>query len=136
MGHHLRAIEDKWDNNGYDIEEPISSLIPKRYGKDHVFDEDMSVNWNREKVEEKNRLYVEYHEDRRLRQKRKDQKLHDDMVAALQEDYGINKEQAEILLKFAYNEYHAFFTDVFNNLPDLVHLAQSFEKAGKQEGEK
>lgn len=104
--------------------------VPKGICKvhaDHVFDEDKSVRWNRERVEENNARYQS--EVARLnteKNKRRDA-LMEEAYALIQDEVGhdLSKKKARLLWNYAYELGHANgYHEVVAHLQELICLAR------------
>ena len=92
----------------------------KRYPEDHVFDEEKSVRWNREKVAEENKKRQQDLADYRASVRAGEDAFRNDVVSFIETEYGLNKAQAQAVFSLAYEQGHsAGFEEV------LIHV-QSF----------
>ena len=94
----------------------------------HIFDENQTVKWNREKVQEHNTRIAREKEAYTEDNNRLFAKLREDLVQALQDEYGLTKEQAELVDSYAYQEKHSYVGDYINGLYELGDLAKKLVK--------
>lgn len=119
-----------WDEIQRDYEEMQSmSCVPsylKKVHQNHVFDENQSVKWNREKVEENNTNYQsEVARLNTLKNKRRDS-LYDDIYFAIQCEVGHNlsREKAIKIWNYAWEQGHSYgIREVLYHLENLMTLA-------------
>lgn len=115
------SIDELYNNisaGRYDSSMPYPS--GKRYPEDHVFDEEKSVRWNREKVAEENKKRQQDLADYRASVRAGEDAFRNDVVSFIEAEYGLNKSQAQAVFSLAYEHGHsAGFEEV------LIHV-QSF----------
>lgn len=118
----INNIKDSWNNGDYKnkMEYPDAT----KFKETHVFDEEKSVKWNKEKVIYENNLINESKRVYQEESNRLNRKLHDDAVNALIDEYSFNKAQAERIWSFAYSEKHSHMNDVFYFVIELADLAE------------
>lgn len=108
----IEEIRDKYNNEEYDTKLPYIGF-GKKYSEGHIFDEDKSVKWNKEKVIKENELIkkqrMAYEEDRG----RLCGLLRDDCIRSLVKYNGLNEAQAEKLYYYVYNNHHSSMNDFF-----------------------
>ena len=95
----------------------------------HIFDENMSVKWNRDKLEEENRKFQD--EVSRLNTAKK--KIQDDV------GHNLSRTAAEKIFNYAYDDKHAYgFHEVRWELERLVELVSEIlaEQRNKKDGKK
>lgn len=95
----------------------------KKYGKDHIFDEDKSVKWNREEVEKRNAVY----EDKRL--ELQDKRLtcfdifYQSIIIYVQEELGISQKKAKKIVEYCWQEKHSFgINDFLTMVEELIDV--------------
>lgn len=114
----IETIKDNYKNGEYNPKIPYPKI--KKYPTDHVFDENKSVKWNREQVEIENAKQQEllkmYGEEKR----RLNNKLHDDVINTLTEDYGLTKDVAKIVESYVSLEHQ---DDYFYYLDEMANFA-------------
>lgn len=105
------------------------SCVPANIHKvraDHVFDEDKSVKWNREQVEDNNRRYLEEVKRLNTEKNRRRDELHERIYKAIQDEvgYGLSRRKATLLWNRAYEDGHSYgIREVVSNLDELMELA-------------
>lgn len=105
------------------------SCVPTNIHKvraDHVFDEDKSVKWNREQVEDNNRRYLEEVKRLNTEKNRRRDELHERIYKAIQDEvgYGLSRRKAMLLWNRAYENGHSYgIREVVSNLDELMELA-------------
>lgn len=97
----------------------------QKYKEGHIFDENMSVKWNRDKLEEENKKYQD--EVARLNTaKNKGYLAANELVyQKIQEEvgHGLSATAAKKIFSYAYENHHAFgFCEVCWELERLVEL--------------
>lgn len=126
MNKTIRSIEEI--KNAYVAGEFTSknpfSLKKDKLKEGHIFDENKSVKWNKEQVEAHNNLI-----DNRIKEYREDQSrlskaLHEETIEALQNEYSLNRKQAERVQSYVYAEYHSSMFDYFQYLAEVAELAE------------
>lgn len=108
--------------------EYVSSMAKLRAG--HVFDENQSVKWNRDQLELHNEEIDKKIKAYRDDNSRLSSELHEETIQSLQNDYGLNKEQAEKIQGYAYTEYHSSMHDYFYHLDELAKLMKDVIEMG------
>jgi len=117
----------------------------QKYKAGHIFDENMSVKWNRDKLEEENKKFED--EVSRLNTaKNKDLlAVHELVYQKIQDDVGHNlsRTAAEKIFNYAYDDKHAYgFREVRWELERLVELVseilaeQKKPQRNKKDGKK
>lgn len=99
-----------WDEISEDFKEmvlrPLSPKNIRKYSKNHVFDENQSVKWNKEEAENRNALYDA--EVQRLSQEKANfhSAILEDVYRRIQFDigYGVSREKAIAIWSYAYDE--------------------------------
>ena len=94
----------------------------RSYKEGYVFDENKSVKWNREEVE---RLNGEYDEEcKRLRSLRnsKIDEVENEIFKYISNETGLSIDKSKLVWKYLYEKYHAFCSDLFDNLETLTEL--------------
>lgn len=124
-----RLKQMKWDEirSEYEAMQRMS-CVPTEIHKvkvGHVFDENQSVLWNRQQVENNNRKYQE--EVSRLnteRNKRRDA-IHEAIYSAIQNEVGHNLpiKKAKVLWDFAYEKGHTYgIQEIMSHLYEIMEL--------------
>ncbi|AEO93538.1 gp279 [Bacillus phage G] len=127
----LQSVLEDYRNDKYKNTMP-SPYDLQRYSANHVFDEDKSVKWNKEQVVLKNKERTDKREEYRKESNRLENQLREDISNAIAEEYGFNKEQADIILGYAYERHHSSgYYEVINSLGELCDVFESFKNAEK-----
>lgn len=101
----------------------------------HIFDEDQSVKWNREQVENNNQRY----RDEVARLNTAKNKARDNVLELIYDKiqyevgYRISRKKAQAIWSFAYERGHSSFgfISIQSELSDLIDLAITLLKGGK-----
>ena len=96
--------------------------------EDTVIDEDKSVNWNREQVEQLN-LEMKI-KAKQNKQKRKDMELKQqkDIVRAYANQANLSEQKIKLILDYAYEESHSYgIQAVLETLDSLIDLIKEVE---------
>jgi hypothetical protein len=115
-------IRDDYNNNEYENKFPYPSNVTIKV--DHIFDENQTVKWNREKVLIENKKIIDQKLEYAKESTRLSSKLDDDMVKAIVQEYGFTENEARIIYSHAYSEKHSCMSDVFlytSTLSDLFN---------------
>lgn len=86
------SIEEIYNNisaGQYDASVPYPSV--KRYPKDHIFDEEKSVRWNREKAAEENNKRQQKLADYRASVLAGEDAFRSDVLSFIESEYDLNK---------------------------------------------
>lgn len=118
----IREIMSKYYNGDYTYK---TAHIPKKVWNDHIFDEDLSVRRNRELAKEHNDMVDSLTREANIIQGQLNEKLTNDVVNCIIDDYGLSETQARIVEEFVYNEYHSSMNDYFNNIDVYADFASS-----------
>lgn len=97
----------------------------QKYKAGHIFDENMSVKWNRDKLEEENKKYRD--EVARLNAEKSKElwTVHDLVYRKIQEEvgHGLSEHAAVAIFNYAYDSKHAYgFYAVRKELERLIEL--------------
>lgn len=97
----------------------------QKYKPGHIFDENMSVKWNRDKLEEENQKYRD--EVNRLNAEKSKGlwTVHDLVYKKIQEEVGheLSERAAAVIFNYAYDSKHAYgFYAVRQELEGLIEL--------------
>lgn len=93
----------------------------RQFPKDHIFDETKSIVWNREEVARRNEEFLKEQE----RVQRKCVMFEEELIAALQNDYGFSKARAVLIHCEAYDQGHSEgYYEVINKAENLADFAE------------
>lgn len=100
--------------------------VPKALPSEHIQDENMSVVWNREWLMQYNNRRKSIMNHNRAAENAMSALFEDHLLSALQNDYRMTKQQANLTLRKAYQSGHAMgFAQV---LTDAEELAEFWEE--------
>ena len=87
----------------------VDAQRPKfeRYAENHIFDENMSVKWNREEAARRNQAYEDALNAYYAIQNEADKKFQKDLILAIMNDTGFSYEKAEMIYSKAYDTGHS-----------------------------
>ena len=119
MAMDISEIRAKYNEGGY----TYTMDIPKKVKPDHVFDEELSVKRNRELVIEHNDRVDLMWKQKSEKQEELYQKLTNDVVEYIMENYDLTEKQARIVENFTYQEKHAFMCDYFSYIDTFADFA-------------
>lgn len=110
------------ENGAY---KPTMAYPTERFFKDgHIFDENQTVKWNREKVLSENQRIRNAKEAYRDEENRKNQQFRDDLLSVLQEEYGLSPACAAVVFSKAEDDGHwAGFHEVVSQAQILADFA-------------
>lgn len=117
----IYEIKQRYSDHYYDVERPTL----RKYEPGHVFDEDKSVKWNREKL-------VEYNEgvNRQMREYldqcyAKDTEFKGDVCQYLVEAYEVSHAQAELIQAYVWEEHHSCMSEYFDYIDDVAEVVRN-----------
>ena len=119
----LREVLDDYERYMFMSTKPMT----EKYPYDYVFDENMSVKWNREQVALRNQEWEEERSSLMLEHKRRMEAILDELYATIQNEVGhnISEKQAVTIWNKAYNSGHCYGTyGVLSELDDLIEFVQ------------
>lgn len=107
----------------------------QKYKVRHIFDENMPVKWNREKLEEENKKYND--EVARLNTEKNKGfcRVNDLVYQKIREEvgHGLSEHAAAVIFNYAYESKHAYgFYAVRQELESLIELVSEILKEQKQ----
>lgn len=115
----ITEIRQKYDQGGY---EPEPITIPDTVPENHVFDENMSVKWNRDQVEKHNREVKNLRIEERNREAHSENMLRTDVVNYIRGVYKFTAEQAAKIESEVYADKHSCISDYFYGADRLAEL--------------
>lgn len=134
-----KGADMSWEDiqNEFDIMNQMSCrpVGLQKVPGNHIFDEDQSVKWNREQVENNNQRY----RDEVARLNTEKNKARDNVLELIYDKiqyevgYRISRKKAQAIWIFAYERGHFSFgfTSIQSELSDLIDLAITLLKGGK-----
>lgn len=107
----FERVLEKVKNNEYECHDDYK--VVAKFEGSHIFDENMSVKWNREEVERQNKKIdrARYQHNKNIQNCFKN--FQNDLADAIIEEYGFNKQEADKIVAIAYEREHSYgYTDV------------------------
>lgn len=99
----------------------------ERYAENHVFDENMSVKWNREEAIRRNRAYKDALNAYYAIQNEADKKFQEDLVLAIMNDTNFPRVKAEMIFSKAYDTGHSGgYYEVVNYAIEIADFVYDF----------
>lgn len=102
--------------------------IPAKLKENHVFDADLTIKQNKEMIEEHNKKVDELRKEMRKKNVELSQKLTNDVVAYILNNYNINETQARIIEGFVYNDKHSCMEDYFSYIDIISEMVEKVIK--------
>ena len=87
--------------------EPKMAFPKPQYARNHIFDEEKSVRWNREQEELHAEEYKKQLDAYRESANAGSRQFKEDVLLMLEENYGLNKKQLDIVYAAAYDDGHS-----------------------------
>ena len=123
----LDEIEDNYNKGEYKTKLDYIKTL-KFYKSDHIFDENQSVKWNRDQIINKNRETLELKEKYTDDKIRLERQLTNDVVSALMDSWGFNRQQAKKIEQRVYNEEHDYMGNYFLSLYDISDFIKEIQQ--------
>ena len=99
----------------------------ERYADNHVFDENMSVKWNREEAARRNQAYKDALRAYYAIQNENDKKFQEDLVLAIMNDTNFSRLKAEMIYYKAYDMGHSGgYNEVVNYAMEIADFIYDF----------
>ena len=99
----------------------------ERYAENHIFDENMSVKWNREEAVRRNQAYKDALNAYYAIQNEKDKEFQEDLVSAIMNYTGFSYEKAEMIYSKAYDRGHSNgYYEVLNYAEEIADFVYDF----------
>jgi len=118
---------------GYHYPGEFTEEILTRLPENYVFDEELSVKRNREMVEEHNQRVEEARALKRQKQLELNEKLTEDVVEYILENYNLTNKQARIVERWVYREKHSFMCDYFSYIDTFAEFADDIVNQVEEE---
>lgn len=116
----IQVIKEKCRLNEY-TPKPIKL---HRVHSDHIFNENMSVKWNREKAAEHNAKVDMLKEQNRKEAAELSKKLQHDVCCYITENYDLDYATASRIEAFCYTEWHSCMSDYFSYIDTVSTFVQ------------
>ena len=99
----------------------------ERYAENHIFDENMSVKWNREEAARRNQAYKDALNAYYAIQNEKDKKFQEDLILAIMNDTNFPRAKAEMIFNKAYDTGHSGgYYEVVNDAAEIADFVYDF----------
>lgn len=117
----IREIQKLYTQGCY----TVKMEIPKKLPNDHIFDENLTVKRNKELIIEHNERVDKLREERRSKQTKLNQKLTNNIVEYIMQNFELTREQAKHVESFVYNHYHDSMYEYFNSIDYFAEFAET-----------
>ena len=121
MSKTLDEIRHNWDNGHYVCHMDIPNKLPETY----IFDENLTIKENRERIWQHNQKVVEMKREKQNKNAELSRQLTIDVVDYIVENYELNRGQAAIVESYVYTEKHSFMCDYFSNIDSVAAMAEA-----------
>lgn len=121
----VHDIIEKYNAGGY---EPEVVNVPDVLPDDFIIDENMTVKWNKEQVQQRNKSAKEAMIENKNRQRQALDSIKKDIIGLLTRIYGLNVEQATYIECMAYEDKHSCTTDYIYESDRLAKLVCEVNK--------
>ena len=99
----------------------------ERYTDNHVFDENMSVKWNREEAARRNKAYKDALNAYYASQNEKNKEFQEDLILAIMNDTNFPRAKAEMISNKAYDMGHGGgYYEVVNHAVEIADFVYDF----------
>ena len=99
----------------------------ERYADNYVFDENMSVKWNREEAARRNKAYKDALNAYYAIQNENDKKFQEDLILAIMNDTNFPRAKAEMIYSKAYDTGHSGgYYEVVNHAAEIADFVCDF----------
>lgn len=120
----IEEIGKDWEEGKYEADRPIM----KKVSSDHVFDEDMSVKWNREEVLKHNTAVENEKENYKQKCSELNKKRYEETITAIMKE-GFNRKQAELIEVQVSAKDHCPYSNYFIDLYDEMEYVANVMSA-------
>lgn len=126
----LHEIRNKVEAKGYDV---VYKERIKRVKEDHVFDEDKSVKWNREKAKEHNENVKAIDDANRKASRDMENQFASDLTNVLKEEYSFTNEVAKKVFYKAWQDGHSSgYYSVVSEAEDIAEFVSEIMELNKK----
>ena len=101
------------------------TVIPQKLPDSHIFDENMTIKENRERIQQHNQTVDDMKAEKMSRNAELSRQLTNDVVAYIMDTYELSAEQAAIVENYVYVEKHSFMGDYFSAIDSVAEMAES-----------
>ena len=112
----LQEIRDAYNRHEYQCD----IKIPPTLANSYVFDENLTIKENKQRIEEHNANIEALKKEKRDKNAELSRKLTNDIIEYLIGEYGFTRKQAEKIQNYVYIEKHAFMCDYFSAIDDIA----------------
>lgn len=112
----LQEIRDAYNRHEYQYDIKIPPVLADSY----VFDENLTIKENKQKIQEHNANVEAMKKEKRDKNAELSRKLTNDVIEYLIGEYGFTRKQAEKVQNYVYIEKHAFMCDYFASIDDIA----------------
>ena len=123
----IKTIQARYNNGGY---KPVVKGELNLVDDNHIFDENMTVKWNREQVKIHNDKINQLRSDLEKERERLDKLMHEDIVRYIMGTYGFNMQQAKKIESEVYSDKHSCMSDYFYSIDETAELVSEVVKLG------
>ena len=99
----------------------------EKYAENHIFDENMSVKWNREEAVRRNQAYKDALNAYYAIQNEKDREFQEDLILAIMNDTNFPRAKAKMIFSKAYDTGHiGGYYEVVSDAMELADFVYDF----------
>ena len=121
----IEEIRRDWNNGQYVCHMDIPAKLPEN----HIFDENLTIKANREKIAQHNQIVADKKREKMEKNAELSRQLTRDVVAYIMDTYELNEAQACIVESYVYTEKHSFMGDYFSAIDSVAEMAESIVNA-------
>lgn len=121
----IEEIRRDWDNGQYVCHMEIPAKLPEN----HIFDENLTIKANREKIAQHNKMVDDMKKEKMEKNASLSRQLTRDVIAYIMDNYDLNEAQATIVERYVYTEKHSFMCDYFSNIDSVAEMAEAIVNA-------
>lgn len=96
-----------------------------KYAENHIFDENMSVKWNREEVARRNQAYKDALTEYNKGKQEAYEKFREDLIQAIMNDTGFSYGKAEMIYSKAYDRGSGYY-EVITYASEIADFVYDF----------
>lgn len=123
-----QEVLKSYQNGDYNAPESTAPKL-KKLQDTHIEDENKSVKWNKEFVQQNNEAYTQRIVAERKARNEGIQRLEIDLVQAIANEYDVLREEADVIYSYAYREHHSSgFHDVVSAVDEVVDLVRKIKE--------
>lgn len=123
----LSEIKQRYEENYYEVKRPSI----RKYDYGHVFDENESVKWNRDRLIKHNETV-----DREMKEYfdscyAKEKELEKDVCNYISSEYEVSYKQAELIQAYVWEEYHSCMSNYFYYIDEIAEFVKNVIECSK-----